>query len=217
MSDRVVLAYFGRHGTTELNAKNCYRGMSDVSLDAAGCRDARAMAKFFESIDLCRYVIMSDMTRTEETLRIINEERAEHGLPALIARPTSSLRPLDVGDLSGQPRSKENQAIIEYHAAHPDISFPGGASLNEFRARVRPVINQAVELAQTCHKPVLVLGHSSIVHEVGQVVEGDHKAVVVRPGGIAALYWDAPAGKFGASVALKPDTEWPKRRGDLIS
>lgn len=189
--------------------------MQDVSLDKAGEADARAAAAFLKDIDLCPYVLMSDMKRTHETLCIINEERKKSGLPGLIGRPTAQLRPLNVGDLSGQPRTKENQAIVEYHAAHPNIPFPGGASLNEFRARVRPIISGAVDLAQQFRKPVLVLGHSSIIHEVGQVVHGNHESVVVRPGGIAVLFWEN--GKFDAEVATRPDKGRAARRPDVIS
>jgi broad specificity phosphatase PhoE len=217
MTDKVAIAYFSRHGTTELNAHNCYRGMQDVSLDKSGEADARSLAKFFKGIDLCPYVLMSDMKRTDETLQIINAEREKDGQAPLVGRATSMLRPLNVGDLSGQPRTKENQAIVEYHADHPNIPFSGGASLNEFRARVRPIINQAVELAQHTGKPVLVLGHSSVVHEVGQVVHGDHESVVVRPGGIACLYWDPQEKKFDAEAVLRPDKGREKRRPDLIS
>lgn len=217
MSEHLELAFFGRHGTTELNAANCYRGMQDVSLDKAGEADARAMAAFLKDIDICPYVLMSDMKRTCETLCIINQERKKAGLAGLVGRPTAQLRPLNVGDLSGQPRTKENQSIVEYHAAHPDLPFPGGASLNEFRTRVRPVINQAVELAQRCQKPVLVLGHSSIVHEVGQVVHGNHESVVVRPGGIALLFWNTKEGKFDAKVVTRPDKGRAARRPDVIS
>jgi broad specificity phosphatase PhoE len=206
-----------RHGTTDLNAANCYRGMQDVSLDKVGEDDAREIAWFLRDIGLCPYVLMSDMRRTAETLHIINQERKKAGLQRLVGRPTPRLRPLNVGDLSGQPRTLENQKIIQYHADHPDTPFPGGASLNEFRHRVDPVLNNAVELAQQVGQPVGVLGHSSIVHEVGQMVRGDHEAVIVCPGGIAVVCWDPEESRFDAQVVLKPDKGRAKRRADIIS
>jgi len=63
-------------------------------------------------------------------------------------------------------------------------------SLTEFRARVRPAVEaKMVEGAKTGKPPILVV-HSSVVHEIGMMINDDHQSALVEPGGAIVVLAD---------------------------
>lgn len=176
-----TIVYLARHGTTNLNAVDAFRGPIDAPLDAQGRRDAHQLAFYFEGIDLCG-IFHSDKKRTRETAGILKGTR---DIP-LHANP--NLAAWNVGDLGGQPKNDENLATVKWHVENPDVALPGGESLNEFKARVRPLISDAVDIAQNHGIPVLLVVHSSVIHEVGSMLANDHEYTLVEPGGVAAIF-----------------------------
>jgi broad specificity phosphatase PhoE len=181
VSEKHVLCYIARHGSTELNQKNAFRGPIDAPLDKAGWRDANQLAYYFEPIDVA-CIISSDRKRTRATAGLIAERKE--------IEPTTNpnLRAWDVGDLGGKPKSDENEEIVDWHVANPDVPLPGGEALNEFKARVQPLLREAIKLALRCGTPVLLVAHSSVIHEVGTMIGGSHEYTLVEPGGVAAIY-----------------------------
>lgn len=177
-----TLVYVARHGTTTLNQKDAFRGPIDADLDAQGRRDAHQVAHYMGPVELS-YIFHSDMSRTRETAKIIC---AEHEGIDLQACP--DLRAWNVGDLGGKPKSPENLAIVEYHVLHPEIPLPGGESLDTFKGRVQPIIQEAIDKAVEIGVPLLLVAHSSVIHEVGMMVAGDHGHCLVDPGGVCAIY-----------------------------
>ena len=51
----------------------------------------------------------------------------------------------------------------------------------------------------------MVVAHSSIIHELGNVVHNDHTSTLVRPGGVAAVSFDGKA--FSAKPLIRPLTD----------
>jgi broad specificity phosphatase PhoE len=204
------LLYCARHGTTTLNSSNCYRGAIDVPLDSAGRKDAHRLAFFFAGIEIYPVIYLSDRKRTRETASIIGQRQTD-----IEYRELPQLRALNLGHLSGQKRTAETEQEIQEHVKNPDMLFEDGESLNDFRSRVRPLIGEAIELAQSSGFPVLFVVHSSIVHELGEVFEGDHNATLVRPGGVACAY--IHDGRVQAEPVLKPDLARVKSRQEVIS
>jgi broad specificity phosphatase PhoE len=191
-----VLVYMVRHGTTELNEQNCFRGPLDPDLDGAGWRDAHALAYYFEPIDMSA-IVYSPKKRARHTAELIKREREIPFFSNL------GLQALDVGHLAGQKRTPETEAEIQYHCDNPDIPIKGGESLNCFRDRVRPLIQNGVQLAMEYGKPVVIVAHSSLVHETGEMFNGDHSSTLVKPGGVAAVY--IVDGELKAEPIFKPD------------
>lgn len=195
MSEAITILFVARHGQTVLNASNCFRGNKDPSLDEKGFRDAHRLASFFQDEPLS-FIVSSDRLRARQTAGVIKNERN------LDVHDTPILRALDVGDFSGKKRTAENEEALEHYIDHPDIPIPGGESLNEFKSRVRPALIEAFELADDSGKPGLLVAHSSIIHEVGDWLYGQHKATLVEPGGVLSIY--IKDGKIGAEPILKP-------------
>jgi broad specificity phosphatase PhoE len=205
-SKQIVL-YCARHGSTVLNGGNCFRGHLDVSLDKQGFRDAHELAHLFEPIDLS-FIVSSDRKRAKQTADVIVQPRA------CSVHTTPNLRAWNVGDLSGQPKTPENEELVEYHVQHPDEPLPRGESLNQFKARVRPAIIEAIEISNRAGEPGLLVVHSSIIHEVGAMLHGDHEAELVEPGGVIAIYTDR--GDLKSEAIFKPKTAVPKK-ADTVS
>ena len=173
--------YVVRHGTTDLNVGNKFRGFMDVPLDDEGKKDARAMRDLLADVPL-RAIYTSDLSRASETASIINQK---HGLKI---EEGAAGRPWHVGKFSGKPKNEINKRALQSYAATPDIAVPDGESLNEFRARYKELFDRRLQSAMDLGGPILVVGHASNIHEVGNIVSGDIDAFDVEPGGIVAIY-----------------------------
>lgn len=189
-----IVAYFVRHGSTILNDSGKFRGWLDVPLDANGKKDAEELARFFEKIALGT-AYTSSLERAQQTAEIVLEPRG------MFASPSEELRPIGVGELEGQLKS-EHRKEIEYYQNHPNEKFPGGESLNGFRARVRRPILTSIKEGVDNPLPTITFAHSSIIHEVGNLVHHDHNKVLVKPGGVVAVSFDGKA--FRAKPIFKP-------------
>jgi len=194
-----ILVYVARHGTTILNQNGCFRGPLDPDLDKKGWADANTLKYYFDPIELGG-IFYSPKKRSRHTAMLINRDRLN--IPYV---GHDGLQALNVGDLGGEKKTPETEAIVKYHTEHPDEPFEGGESFNDFRGRVRPLLVDAVKMAIQYGNPMLVVAHSSIVHETGELFNGDHSSTLVNPGGVAAVYCED--GKLKAEAIFKPDKE----------
>ena len=214
---REILVYIVRHGSTILNAQDCFRGTEDVSLDAAGARDAHKVAHYLQGTEFS-HLIASDRKRAAETAAVIG--------PVVGLKPitTPALHAWNVGIFSGQPKNAENLLKLMAYIHDPETPIPDGESLNDFKRRIRPALLDAVDLACDCscescgeggHKPVLLVSHSSVIHEVGDMLHGNHLAVIVEPGGVAAIYIED--GELKGDAVFKARPSLGDIRDDTIS
>lgn len=207
---REILVYLARHGTTDLNESNCFKGHLDPDLNGSGWRDAHALAYYLEPIDLGS-IFFSPRKRARHTAMIISKAKVNttyHG--------NSNLRDLDVGDLGGKKKTPENKEIVKFHAENPDEVFPGGESFNEFKGRVRPLLVDAVRWALRNGKPTLLVAHSSVIREAGDLFNKDRHSTKVLPGGVAAVYCED--GELKATPIFKPDSEHiGKSKAEIIT
>lgn len=210
--DPIVACYFVRHGETTLNAANCFRGALNPSLNEDGRKEAHTLAKFFDGAELAA-IIYSSKQRSQETAAII---AGKH--PEVMMAGTENLHPWNVGKFSGQPKNKENVDELETYVQNPDMPIPNGESLAEFKSRVRPCIRETIDLANKAGNPVLIVVHSSVIHELGSYLNNeDHTSCLVQPGGVAAVHYDPETGALGASAIHKAIIPPPKQRADTIS
>jgi broad specificity phosphatase PhoE len=190
MQPQIVL-FVARHGRTILNEKQIFRGDMDPPLDKHGFRDANELAHYFSPIELS-FIVASDKVRALTTAEIIylgkkvnpDEDCVEFLKPVA----NELLRPWNVGDFGGKPKNKENVDKLQEYINNPDLEVPGGTSLNDFRNRVRPLFQEAVEIGLNTGVPGLLVVHSSLIHEVGETFGNHHEDAHVKPGGVAAVY-----------------------------
>ena len=201
-----VLVFIVRHGQTVLNKAGMFRGTANPPLDATGLREAHEVAKLIDAIEIS-HIFCSDKQRATKTAEIIAAGGGQK------VHKTENLRALNVGNYSGTPKTPEAEAEVASYADTPDIPIPGGESINQFRSRIQPCLQEACEIALRCGAPTVIVGHSSIVHEVGNWIYGNHKCVLVEPGGMAAIY--LKDGKLAADAIYKPITEQVNRATTL--
>jgi len=209
LDDSKIVAYFVRHGTTDLNQQNAFRGPIDAPLDAAGIRDANKVATLFEPIDIS-YIFHSDKKRTRKTAEIISERK-----PDVEVFSNPNLSAWNVGDLGGELKSEENLKIVEYHVHNPDVAIPGGESFNDFKSRIRPLLQDAIEMGLHSGVPPLLVVHSSVIHELGSMIGGHHEYTLVEPGGVAAAYVDN--GELDAEPIFRPRIESGSPRHEVVT
>ena len=203
-----TLAYFVRHGTTTLNASNCFRGTMNPDLNTEGRQDAEKLAEYFKTKNLSA-LFYSNKARSEETAGII---ALKH--PGIRCFGTESLWALNVGSFSGQPKNADNQAKMDWYVDNPSVSIPGGESLNDFKSRIRPCIMEALEIANKAGAPVVCVVHSSVIHEVSEMFCGHHSKALVKPGGVVEVYTEN--GQIHARTLLRPETKIGSKQ-DAIS
>lgn len=193
--EKTIVAYVARHGQTILNAEKKFRGNANPPLDSVGIKQAHKLAELFSNIEIS-HIFCSDKVRATKTAEIIAGHR---DCPI---NQVESLRALNVGDFSGKPRNAESEAELQTYLDDPDSTIPGGESLNEFKDRIRPCLQEAIDMFCDHGAPPLLVAHSSVVHEIGDIAHGDHKSVLVEPGGVIAVYYKN--GKIGAEPIFKP-------------
>lgn len=196
MSDK-VLAYFLRHGSTALNDSNCFRGESNLPLDEKGAQQAQEAKAFFGNTEFGE-IISSDKLRVQQTADTVLTSRN------LEAHQTPQLRAWNVGYLTGLNK-EEHQGEIDKYQENPDVKVPRGESLNEFRGRVNSQIKFAIKRGLETGLPSLVIAHSSVIHQVGHLLHGNHEEALVHPGGIAAVKLGAKG--LYAEALFKPETK----------
>lgn len=205
-----LLVVVARHGTTLLNASGCFRGSANPGLDAEGIRDAKNLARLIAPFKVSR-ILSSDRLRATQTAEIVGARMGQS------VHVNENLRALNVGKFSGQQRTPANLQELKGYLEDRDNPIPGGESLSHFKARIRICLAEAADLAVQAGSPVLVIAHSSIVHELGSYIHGDHNAVLVKPGGIAAMYL-SDSGKPSAAAVYRMDHERIRRaRAESIS
>jgi broad specificity phosphatase PhoE len=191
-----VLFYINRHGTTKLNEEDLYRGWSDdddAALDARGIRQAEIAGHFFRRLPVkFGYLTSSDLGRATHTAAIIGKIL---GITDIYADPR--LRPLNVGDYTG--KSKEKNSVL-YYIQNPDVKFPGGESLNEFRKRQADAsVGLFAWLQQHPDEKAIEVSHLSNViywEDYDEAVTGylkdyaTDKKDLIHPGGVVAVMKD---------------------------
>lgn len=181
-----IVLYCARHGSTELNQADCFRGHNDVPLSTKGYREANQLAHYLQPIDVS-FIVASAKKRAVATAEVISLAKQVNGNKSCIV-PNDGLFAWDVGKFSGKPKNKENLDELQKYIDDPDLQVPGGESLSNFRCRVRPLIEEAIEVSNTEGVPGLLVVHSSLIHELGEMFHKDHTAALVKPGGLAAVY-----------------------------
>lgn len=196
-----VIAYVGRHGSTTANDEGRYRGQSDVPLNDEGKQDAKDQAAFMADKTIGQ-AWTSPLSRSRDTAKQVLNGR---GIKAV---PVKALLPLDAGKYTGEKKEDSKQQMKYYHE-HTDIPIPGGESIDNITNRSRRPLFKALRAGLRSGKPSYVAAHSSIIHSLGQLLHGDHKAALVEPGGVVEVSFDGK--NFHAKPVFKPKNEQAKQ------
>ncbi len=146
--------YLVRHGETEYNRHDIFRGHLDIPLNETGKRQAEAVGERLRHLELAAFY-SGPLQRAAETAARI---AAPHGAKAQVL---PLLDDIDYGAWSGKAVSEVRRAYPECYELwthNPaEVRFPEGESLREARARVE----EGMEWLWDRHagETIVVVGH----------------------------------------------------------
>jgi broad specificity phosphatase PhoE len=124
--------YLVRHGTTDWNQGEIFRGRLDIQLNEAGRAEARALASRLQNADL-RGVFSSPLSRAKETAQAVAEAKG------LEVTPDAAFVDLDFGDWQGLPVQRVKTQYPDLYrlwVERPqEVTFPGGENLARAKTR----------------------------------------------------------------------------------
>ncbi len=134
----IILA---RHGETEWNVEEMFRGRIDVELNETGIKQAGLLANYLSNvkIDAIYSSPLKRALRTAETIAQYHQLEVEIA-PGLID--------LDFGKWQGLLRQEvqdKYEGLYTEWANHPErVKLPGGESLDDVRDRTMAVVNEVI-------------------------------------------------------------------------
>lgn len=149
--------YLVRHGTTEWNQEEIFRGRVDIKLNDTGRAEAQALANYFQPISL-QAIYSSPLSRAWETAQAVAEgQKLEISLdPAFID--------IDFGEWHGLPLKEVKEKFPALYRAWREqpqaVTFPQGESLEQVRHRAWEGLQATIHkhLDQT----ILIVSHRVI-------------------------------------------------------
>jgi broad specificity phosphatase PhoE len=148
-----------RHGETEWNVGEIFRGRIDIDLNDTGRKQAELLGEYLSGSKI-EAVYSGPLKRALNTAQAIARH---HNLKVQIA---AGLNDLDFGQWQGlslqEVREKYKEAYAEW-ANHPErVILPGGETLGQVRERAVKVINEVIAK----HKGAVALVSHRVVNKV---------------------------------------------------
>jgi len=135
----IILA---RHGETEWNVAEVFRGRIDVALNETGLKQAELLAEYLEE----RKLVAVYSGPLKRALAVAGAIARRHNLEVITA---PALNDLDFGKWQGLPRREVAEKYPESYTSwldHPEqVQMPSGESLGDVRERVVPFIRELVD------------------------------------------------------------------------
>lgn len=173
--------YIMRHGITDFNDSDTYRGWSDIDLNEEGRALIARVGEFLKDKGIKR-IVSCDLVRCKTTAEIISRAL---GITAVTY--TDKLRTWNHG-YSGEKQSEVGDKV-RYFIDHPDETPPnGGETLSYFISRVNEIMDQTTAENDSAG-PTLVIACGSTIASWGEsadeVEAALHGKEGLHPGGVA--------------------------------
>jgi probable phosphoglycerate mutase len=194
-----IVAFFVRHGETDLNDKDAFRGDLNVPLNDLGHAQAEALVPYFAARQFSA-AFHSGMQRTKQTLEPLMHSKGMKSFGV------ERLNSLDTGEFAGKPKNKKNRKLLEYYREHPEEKIPGGESVGHFRRRVDPKIMAAIRIGDESGMPTISSIHGSVMREISRLLHNDYNKVKVEPGGVVGIF-KTPNGYMAEALLKESDAE----------
>ncbi|MGD0331540.1 MAG: histidine phosphatase family protein [Nitrososphaeria archaeon] len=195
MSEKKLVGLVVRHGDTEVNESNQFRGRLDPSLNAKGVAQAEKAAKNIarEHKDFVKKIVSSPMLRSVQTADILAEE-----LKVEVTQDRGLIS-WALGFLAGKDRD-EYQPILDLYIDNPKLAIPDGEALDDLETRIQEFFDKELRTEGTVY-----VSHNSNLVTLENLVRGnkdgrpESSETSVEPGGIIGVYVD-PSGKYSTDV-----------------
>lgn len=171
LTDNVLVLV--RHGESEWNRLNLFTGWRNPDLTEKGLIEARVAGRLIKNEGI-RFdmAFTSGLKRAQHTLDIILAELKQEDVP--VTRDLA-LNERDYGELSGlnkdEARAKWGEKQVMLWRRSFDVPPPGGESLKDTLARVRPYYEKAIWPEIGKGKNVIVAAHGNSLRALIMVLE----------------------------------------------
>lgn len=149
-----------RHGESQWNKENRFTGFKDIDLSETGVAEAKRAGQALKSIRFDK-VFTSTLMRAYRTAEIVLSE-INQNLPMT---KHDDLRERDYGDLTGlnkdETRKKYGEEQVHIWRRSYDVNPPGGESLKDVVARVKPYYDKHILPDIKAGKNVLMAAHGN--------------------------------------------------------
>jgi probable phosphoglycerate mutase len=146
--------YLLRHGTTEWNKEEIFRGRFDCKLNDTGLAEARALEGYFRDV-MIDSVYSSPLSRAAETAQAVAVSKGLSVIPEL------AFIDMDYGEWQGLPlegvKVKYPDLYRLWQERPQEVTFPGGENLSHVRARAWEGFERVVQ--ENPGKTILVVSH----------------------------------------------------------
>jgi len=130
-----------RHGETEWNIKEIFRGRIDIELNETGIKQAELLAEYLSQVEM-EAIYSSPLKRALKTAEVV---ASYHNLDVDLA---SGLIDFDYGRWQGLPHQEVKDKYKELYAEwikNPHrVKMPGGESLDDVRRRAISVVDNII-------------------------------------------------------------------------
>lgn len=146
--------YLVRHGTTEWNQEEIFRGRVDIKLNEVGRAEAQALANYFRPIAL-QAIYSSPLSRAQETAQAVAQGRNLEIIPEI------AFTDIDFGEWHGLPlkevREKYGAIYRAWREKPHTVTFPQGENLEQVRQRAWQGLQKIVQ--NNAKQTVLIVSH----------------------------------------------------------
>lgn len=152
---RIILV---RHGQTEWNRVEHFRGRADIPLNETGLAQAEAVGRRIAAERKLSAVYSSPLSRAVKTAEFV----AGHFDLPVLTHP--ALIDIDYGQWQGltpdEVRENWPQMIDAWYTTPDSLHIPGGETLSDVRARAMKVVKELVDRHEG--ETIVVVGHTII-------------------------------------------------------
>jgi phosphoserine phosphatase len=151
-----------RHGETDWNVQEIFRGRADVELNSTGKKQAELLAQYLKNIKLDA-VYTSPLERALRTAQIVTGQ--QHRLQP---EPMMELNDFDFGEWQAMSKADVKEKypdILDRWQKDPQRArIPGGESLNDVKKRVQKAVKDIVSRHE--EGSVLIVSHRIILKAI---------------------------------------------------
>lgn len=171
LSDNVLVLV--RHGESEWNKLNLFTGWRNPDLTEKGLIEARVAGRVIRDHTIkFDIAFTSALKRAQRTLQIIMDEINQSDVPVI---KNAALNERDYGELSGLNKDEARdkwgeEQVLQWRRSY-DIPPPGGESLKDTLARVKPYYEREIWPQIVQGKNVIVAAHGNSLRALIMVLE----------------------------------------------
>lgn len=198
-----------RHGQSQWNLENRFTGWVDVPLTERGRNEATRAGELLREAGL-RFdlAFTSDLSRAQETLRIMLDVLDQSGIPierdkALNERHYGSLQGLNKAETA----EKYGAEQVHIWRRSYDVPPPDGESLQDTAARTLPYLEKRILPEVRAGRNVIVAAHGNSLRSIVMQLDGLTREEVLELNldtGVPLVYELDDKGRVQSKKILKP-------------